>query len=441
MQISLQLSAAAEAIIFLIVFLNLSKIKLELSKSFIAISAIYIVSVFVFSHAIPIWNLAAIAGNISMIAIMASIANTKIRNLPLSVLYAVLSNIIFLLAGNIIGVPILYIRSITEDYVIHDFVLYVFYVLGVSVFAFAIAHLIGVFLERKISHFEEELKKKFSVYMLAAASVTLIYYFANSFIRELLDPSMTGMIHALSFIVNFVILAYATLIFTEKFQKDIEINHHREMLDNLQTYTNTIEKLTVEVRRFRHDHKNLMLGFYEHIENEDVVKIRKYYNDYMRTFTENTDSQNASIDNLVYIKIPEVKSLLLFKVLHAQRKGIDVKLELTETTENIGNHNIINLCRIMGILLDNALEACFDAEQPALKILLAKKGDSYIIVISNTCHAPPLLSKIFEKGFTTKPEGEGLGLYTVSLIVDEDENLFLSTHIENGWFTQKLIVS
>jgi hypothetical protein len=215
---------------------------------------------------------------------------------------------------------------------------------------FFISYIFGIFLKKRTIDLEDGIKKKLAIYMLAVASMTLAYFQIHSYVRNLLQPELMGLVYALSLALHFIILAYVVVTFAEKFQKDVEINHHKEMLDNLQSYTKNIEELTLEVKKFIHDHKNLMLGFYDHIENEDITSIRKFFNDYMHSFSENITSQN-------------------------------------------------------------------------------------------TCPNPPPVSLIFEKGYTTKQNGEGLGLYTASTLVNENDKLFLSTHIDELCFTQKLIIS
>ncbi|MCL2663440.1 MAG: GHKL domain-containing protein [Oscillospiraceae bacterium] len=426
-----------EAPVLFIAFSNISKIKFGWKKTLLAIVFIYTSIVLLSVYIFPESYLTGIVGSIAYISIISLIANSIAKNLPLCIFYAVLSNIVFLLAGNVTGAIL---AAVFESYNPGDWIWWFIFVAFAIPLTFFVSYIFGIFLKKRIIDLEDSIRKKLAIYMLALASMTLIYFQLHSYVRGILEPEVMGLVYASSLALHFIILAYIVITFAEKFQKDVEINHHKEMLDNLQSYTVNIEELTLEVRKFIHDHKNLMLGFFEYIENEDMEGIRKFYNDYMHCFTDNTTSKNTSIDNFTHIKTPEIKSLLLFKVLYAQRKGIKVILEINETID-FSHNDLVNICRIMGILLDNAIEACLNTKEPVLNILLTQNDYGNIFAVSNTCREPPMVSVIFKKGYTTKPNGNGLGLYTASMLVNENDKLFLSTHINDKWFTQKLIIS
>src|SRR5690606_31055693 len=75
--------------------------------------------------------------------------------------------------------------------------------------------------------------------------------------------------------------------------------------------------------------------------------------------------------------------------------------------------------RIISNLLDNAVEAVnFNGE---VELKLNSSNQSFIIEILDSGPIIPsdLLRKIFEKGFTTKKEGNGLGLYHAKKEIEE----------------------
>jgi Predicted signal transduction protein with a C-terminal ATPase domain len=65
---------------------------------------------------------------------------------------------------------------------------------------------------------------------------------------------------------------------------------------------------------------------------------------------------NKNIDMLSNLKITGLKGLISSKILDSQAKGIKAKIEMFEDiSEN--SAGIIDICRIIGILMDNAIEA------------------------------------------------------------------------------------
>ncbi|ODC71721.1 hypothetical protein BB622_08560 [Listeria monocytogenes] len=99
----------------------------------------------------------------------------------------------------------------------------------------------------------------------------------------------------------------------------------------------------------------------------------------------------------------------------------------------------IDLCKVVGILLDNAVEAALTCENPVIRIAFVKKGDSIIIVFANSLpvNMPPIY-KIFEEGFSTKGEGRGLGLASLREIMKKYSHVALDTKVTDREVIQEL---
>ena len=91
---------------------------------------------------------------------------------------------------------------------------------------------------------------------------------------------------------------------------------------------------------------------------------------------------------------------------------------------------------ILGILIDNALEAC--PEQGRIHLLLDTTGNKIHCIIKNDClniseiHLPSL----FDKGYTTKVKSSadhGIGLYKLKKLVDSYNGvIFVTVSEENN---------
>jgi len=67
--------------------------------------------------------------------------------------------------------------------------------------------------------------------------------------------------------------------------------------------------------------------------------------------------------------------------------------------------------------------------------------DSVNFVVKNSCRADiPPLRQLQQSGFSTKGKERGLGLNNLSELVDSLPNLALMTEVENGYFTQTLMI-
>ena len=100
---------------------------------------------------------------------------------------------------------------------------------------------------------------------------------------------------------------------------------------------------------------------------------------------------------------------------------------------------------ILGILLDNAVEASKKCDEKIINIVIRKdnKANRQLFVIENTYSNKSVdTDRIFEKGYTSKIEDDGknhgLGLWEVRQILKKNNKLNLFTTKSNRLFTQQL---
>ena len=93
---------------------------------------------------------------------------------------------------------------------------------------------------------------------------------------------------------------------------------------------------------------------------------------------------------------------------------------------------------MLGIFIDNAIEAAAETEEQKLVIEAQSADGGPVFSVANTCRELPDLSKIFQKGFSTKGDGRGMGLYWVKNALKEREELIHEVSVEGGMVIQRL---
>jgi len=179
---------------------------------------------------------------------------------------------------------------------------------------------------------------------------------------------------------------------------------------------------------------------YVYIEYGDVAGIKKYYAENILPVKGLLDVLNKAIDKLKYIKIPELKGLLSVKLMYAQELNINTVIDIPEEISEIQVYPA-DLCRAAGVLIDNAIEECCNCAEPAIKLSVLNKDSGTVFICANTYGSPPAISKIFEKGYTTKGENRGYGLYGLKKMVAASRNMSLITEIDGNFFIQELVVN
>ena len=206
-------------------------------------------------------------------------------------------------------------------------------------------------------------------------------------------------------------------------------------------YSHVIEDMYSETRRFKHDYINMLSPLKEYIDNSDIKGLHKFFYENVIDMDSDIKWGSSNIDKLKYIKDTGLKAILSTKLIKALSVNIDIKVEIVENIPDV-SMNIMDLCRIVGILMDNAVEAAQECEYPKIKVCIVRKNDYVVIVIMNNYFGKkPVIHKIYKEGFSTKGKSRGLGLYTVKNIIDTKyDNVLLNTSVEENVFKQELMI-
>ena len=429
-----------------VAFIYVSNIKFTRFEAVCIFSVIAISYRVTFILFLDVTDIVNILFNIFLVILLSAVAYLKIRILALSILYGIFAVIVPMLGANLSGAILGFILVPMFGAANTEVVMSNAWVSVVYLFiAFAINYLIsrksGEFFHKQMDNLDDSLKKRFSSFILVGAVIILALFLINTFLHAILaNYAILTLVNAVSMSIFFCFLVFSFFTFTNSVRKESEIHYKNEMLQSLQSYNVTVEDMATEMRRFRHDHMNMLLGFHEYIESNDIENIHSYFKQYMTAFSEATVVMESQIDELKNIKRPEIKSILSAKVLYAQQLGITVNIEVPDEIIITDVSSLLDLCRITGIFMDNAIEACRDLDSASLRFMSIKKGSEILFVFMNTCDLPPDIARLGDRGYTTKEGQRGLGLYTARRLIEKNSNLALSTLVQDGMFVQELSV-
>lgn len=145
--------------------------------------------------------------------------------------------------------------------------------------------------------------------------------------------------------------------------------------------------------------------------------------------------------NRIYNLPSGIKGLLYYKIYEMQEVGIepfiDISNEVVETMENMNSKTLYKVCKILGIILDNAKESSQESDEKNVIIDVYKDEKNVIIYVENSINKNLKnldTNKIKERGFSTKGNSRGIGLYLVNEILRLERNIFLTQKIEGKRF-------
>lgn len=257
-------------------------------------------------------------------------------------------------------------------------------------------------------------------------SISLIYIFVNNCLKLDENIFVNYIFTIFYFIGNMVI--YILITKYSSLKLDLEVaNNYNQVLSNIND----------TVRAFKHDFANIIASIGGFISTNDMLGLKKFY---LSLETDYNELNNLYTLNPELISNSGVYNLLNQKYNLAVSNGIKFNLSYFVDINNF-NISIYELTRILGILLDNAIDAAKSSHEKILNVSFKSEPKKHrnVIVVQNSYLDKNLdIDDIFRKGITSKVNHTGLGLWEVKKILSKNPNLDLYTSKDDLLFTQQL---
>ncbi len=259
--------------------------------------------------------------------------------------------------------------------------------------------------------FSDFLQQKGRIFKIGAASLT-VYLAAKGFSDDKYSVLKNMNIMQMSWIIT---LFFYMISEWQKIKSDADKKDLQLQMNSL--YYSAYDELLERVRENQHDMKNhitAILGMVYTIDNyDDLVRRQK---EYCNDMIEN----DRGTELLLTTKNPLIAGFLYKKIQEISQKNIEVDYKIA-IDKNLNIISEYELVEILGILLDNAAEALEGGENTVRKIyveLINSEADTRIIV-ANTGKSfeNSQIREFFQKDFTSKGKGHGIGLKKLKKIV------------------------
>jgi len=264
------------------------------------------------------------------------------------------------------------------------------------------------------------------IFIVCSYSAYFYYLYLNC---NILKVILLGII--LILIINSLIL----LILKEKVYNVNLKQEFDELIANLNEY----EKILEKYRIVNHENKNHFIIL------RDMVSKSKYS---IKEYIDEIINHKKIDDEEILVKtkkfpIGGLQGLVYQKVLLMKEKGIVYNIEVSRNIDVIQFKDISfelnkDFCMIVGILIDNAIEATETLDKKEIGLYLYKEKNEIILSISNTFGEPLNLDKLDNIGYSSKGKGRGYGLYIVRKVIDRNKQITIKREIIKDVFKQKI---
>ena len=314
-------------------------------------------------------------------------------------------------------------------------------------FLMMIIWIIETFSSLIIYNISGKIIKKYSAILYKRASLTVaLYAYISVTFLDVISHKINIFGRIIPLIITFLIIQCIFVIISFNFElsRHDKINEQKikqTEIEGLLKYTEKLEKEERKLRKFKHDYQNMLLSLKELADFEDrnefkqgVMNLEEYFN---VRFASNEIWEFNDFDNL---KNPYVKSIFISKVQDMRNMKITAEFSCPKIIEDI-DIPVFDLVRVLGITLDNAVEAVSGNSDGRIAMNIMKVRGAVKFVISNTVTGPHKpVGKLIQEGYTTKSRHHGLGLGNIRDIRKENGNLFVSYKYEKDMFIATITV-
>lgn len=208
--------------------------------------------------------------------------------------------------------------------------------------------------------------------------------------------------------------------------------------DNLFKYVQIFEDWIEKEQLTRHEYKN-QLAILRNLTKEKKVKdkIDSIVDDFI-----NID--NEMITQLKNIPNGGLKGLLYYKISIAKKNKINLTVDIDDKAgrdlSKITDEKQKSLTKLLGIYLDNAIEASVETKKKIVTIEIYQLKEEVKVVISNSFNNKNDISSRNKKGVSTKGSGRGNGLYFASELISKNKWIKEKQEVIDDFYIQNLII-
>ena len=215
-------------------------------------------------------------------------------------------------------------------------------------------------------------------------------------------------------------------LFSKRIDKKVA-SYQRELIE---THFQEVDNMYRRMRGWRHDYRNHIQTMKVYAANGDLEAIKRYLNE--------LDTDLSTVDTVIKTGNPMTDAILNSKISLAASRGIEVRAD-AHIPVRLGIPEL-DLCCIIGNLMDNAIEASVKLPQDRrlIRVYMDMKGSQLYISLTNLT-AGGKLEKSGTRFKSSKGSQHGLGLVRGDAIVERLGG-YLSRNSEEGAFTTEILL-
>ena len=241
------------------------------------------------------------------------------------------------------------------------------------------------------------------------------------------------------YICNLIIAFCFLSIFIYSIYNYFKVINEMEKSNILLNFMSKYEKMIDEQRINKHEMLNNLL-YLKSIEDKNSKEYEDELNDLITTY----NKKGIGIKN-IYNLPSGLKGIFYYKLNGLEDKNFNINIniskQISNSLKNISHDDYVILYKIVGILLDNAIESAEKTKDKIINVEIYRESNIIYIIIDNSFKGKIDINKIGNKNYSTKGNNRGLGLFIINNLLKNSNSISLEQDINNNIFTSKVIIN
>lgn len=303
--------------------------------------------------------------------------------------------------------------------------------LVVSILMIVLIYLLRKPLKKIINYKLSGNMKIVGVSLLTLITITIFFYNLINNYRK--DNSII-----MYLLVIATLIAILFYLFKQKIDNETMFKKYDDLLTVMRDYESDIE----EQRTINHETKNELLTIRSKLSDKKDKDLCEYVDSIIG---DKKSIKSAKFSKFKYLPSNGLKGFLYYKFLEAEQKDIKVSLNISKQIENsqlekMKTRDFKDLTRIIGVYMDNAIEAASVCEDKQIGLEIYLVNDIVKIIISNSYNYKVDEEKVGKEKYSTKGKNRGHGLLLVKRILNENNRITSETKITDKLYIQTIKV-
>lgn len=276
------------------------------------------------------------------------------------------------------------------------------------------------------SNRELALKKKewlliISVFTVSFVALAIIHI-TQLYLQLPLTATQLLLFSELGIIIVNTVCFYMTIALSKSNRETMSLKILEQQQEQRTQYAESIRKQYEEIRQIRHDVKQNFAVINALLEEQKPVEAKK--------FVEKCTNTLSKLDIVMDVGNDFVNAILNSKLNLAKEKGINI---ICSSSNDVAGVEDIDLCILLGNMLDNAIEASEKSEEKSIEASILSDDSTLFIKVVNTVDKPVLQHNPDLRTIKSDKNLHGYGIKTI-ISVAEKYNGYVDFYEEDKQF-------